>query len=219
MLTVMVVGGTALIVDHRWLVDQRNTLKAGSDAAAVAAVQKMNAVTRADASIEDATLKAQLEPLARRYILLNLSHLGRHRFEQARDSLVVEVVPDRASRTVAVSAEADLGGYLLARIVPAFMPDTPLGPIRTGSGTEMHATPVELVLALDISNSMNWGAGREWGFQPGDEARIDVGKRAARNVVALLDPQPHSGAAIGLVPWNNAVRLDQAAAARWESLR
>lgn len=35
--TIMVVGASALLVDHTWLVDQRDVLKSASDAAAVAA--------------------------------------------------------------------------------------------------------------------------------------------------------------------------------------
>ena len=39
--TVMAVGASALIVDHNWLVDQRDVLKKASDAAAVAATMEL----------------------------------------------------------------------------------------------------------------------------------------------------------------------------------
>ena len=40
--TIMSVAGAALVTDHLWLVDQRDTLKAAADAAGVAATLELN---------------------------------------------------------------------------------------------------------------------------------------------------------------------------------
>ena len=74
--TVMAVGGAALITDHVWLVDQRDTLKSAADSASIAATIAMNRILEADPTVTDPVLKDDLEGIARRYIELNLSHLA-----------------------------------------------------------------------------------------------------------------------------------------------
>ena len=71
--TVMTVGGAALMSDHVWLVAQRDVLKTAADAAGLAATLEMTRL--AGETRTDAELKAALRVVAERYILLNLEHL------------------------------------------------------------------------------------------------------------------------------------------------
>ena len=66
----MTVGGTALIVDHLWLVNQRDLLKSAADSAAVAATL---ALIELPASTSDDDVGAALPPIAERYVRFNLS--------------------------------------------------------------------------------------------------------------------------------------------------
>ena len=68
--TVMSLFGTALIVDHVWLVDQRDMLKSAADAAAVAATLKLQELP---GSMSDEDVRAELQAVAERYIRFNLA--------------------------------------------------------------------------------------------------------------------------------------------------
>ena len=81
--TVMTVGGAALIGDHAWLIDQRDVLKTAADAAGIAATLEMTRL--AGQARTDEELEAELSPVAERYILINLEHLSPERFEAAKD--------------------------------------------------------------------------------------------------------------------------------------
>ena len=116
--TVMTVGATALVTDQAWLVDQRDVLKTASDAVAVATTLELSRQLDLQPGISDADLAAILEPIAERYILLNLTHMGADRYAHAEQSLVVQVTPNRIQRTVDVSAEAELGGTFMSRLLP-----------------------------------------------------------------------------------------------------
>ena len=102
--TVMTVGATALVTDQAWLVDQRDVLKTATDAAAVATTLELFRQLDLQPGISDADLAAILEPIARRYILLNLVHLEADRYARAEQSLVVQVTPNGIQRAVAESA-------------------------------------------------------------------------------------------------------------------
>ena len=88
----MAVGGAALMTDHVWLLDQRDTLKAAADAGGVAATLALNRRLDADPTVTDAALEAELKAVARRYVLLNLRHLAKDRLERAESTLVLEVI-------------------------------------------------------------------------------------------------------------------------------
>ena len=216
--TVMVVGGTALIADHRWLVDQRDVLKAAADAGAIAATLEMNRQIATNPGIIDADVKKAIEPVATRYVTLNLSHLSEERLTRALSTLEVVATPDMDTGTVTVQARADLGGTLLSRHL-ALVSNYP-GPdeTKTASIVERTKVPVEVVLAIDVSRSMNAAATEEAKgmiFPPEDQTRIGVVKQAALEMVALLDPNPHDRIAVGLVPWHDMVRLDHATREDW----
>ena len=203
--SVMTVGGTALIGDHAWLIDQRDVLKAASDAAGVATTLQMTRL--AGQSHTDDELKATLEPVARRYILLNLEHLSPERFAAARDSLEVELDIDRDLNTVDVTARADLGGTLLSRHLPLLGNLTPSDPIVAKTGIECSGGIIEVALALDVTGSMAWAIDRRLS-RTADNQRMPVAIEAAKTLVEEL----HSGCddtdvVVGVVPWDKTVRL------------
>ena len=183
--TVMAVGGAALITDHVWLVDQRDTLKSAANSASIAATLEMNRMLEADSTLTDAVLKNNLQGVARRYIELNLSHLPAARFTRAKQTLVVTLTVNRAASRVEVDAEADLGGTLVARALPLLGGDTGPGTMHATATVECASTPIEVVLALDVTASMH---GRIDNTLPatGDNRRLNAVIKAAKALVEEL---------------------------------
>ena len=210
----MAIGGGALISDHVWLVDQRDTLKAATNAAGIAATQEMKLVLADDPDISDSDLKAAMEPLARGYIIANLQHLSEERYDEAIDTLVVEVLPDRGQSTVDVNAQADLGGFLFSKMLPFLGGVQQIEAVRTEARVEGVTNPVEVVLALDISASMDKDLDGRW-TNGGPDSRMEVVKRAAKDLVAILNPNEENRVAVGMVPWHILVRLGDAARQDW----
>ena len=213
--TVMAVGGAALLGDHAWLVDQRDVLKTGADAAAVAATLEMTRQLGRQPDMSDEDLASALEQVARRYVEVNLRHLPEDRFARAEETLVVEVAADREKGTVEITAEADLGGTLFASRLPLLGEYTGPDAIRVDAGVECTTNVVEVVLALDITASMN-GKIDGNGGDVDDNHRLKVAIEAAKALVNVL----YSGCnevdlAVGVVPWDKAVRVD--APERWRS--
>ena len=213
--TVMAVGAAALLVDHIWLVDQRNVLKSATDAAAVAATLEMNRQLDLDPGISDGDLEPRLKAVARRYVTLNFQHLPADRLATAVSTLKVDVTPRRSQRAVDVEATADLGGTLLSRSL-ALLGNYkgPESGMRTESRAENVNNPVEVVLAIDVSESM--GANLNGRPSTGDSRRIEIVKRAATDLVDILEPDDENRIAIGIVPWHTQIRLDAAARDAWE---
>ena len=211
----MTVGGAALVIDHVWVVGQRDTLKAASNAAGIAATLQMKRVVADDPGISDDDLTAALQPAARRYVVANLSHLSGERYERALDTLVVEVQPDRTRSTVDVTAQADLGGFLFASRLPLLSEVKQIEFVATESRTESVTNPVEVVLAIDVSGSMARRLDGSWRRNSPD-SRMNIVKQAASELVAILNPNETNRVAIGVVPWHFVVRLDQDMREDWE---
>ena len=212
----MTLGGVALVTDHLWLVDQRDTLKSASDAAAVAATIEMGRLLNQDPTISDTDLRDVLASVARNFVLINLSHLSPERNAQAVDTLVIDTIPDRAMRTVDVSAEADLGGGLLSQQL-AFLADSQTDrTIRVQALVERTVNPIEVVLAIDISQSMEYCVDTRSRCRQPDDMRIAIVKRAAANLVEILRPSVDNQVAVGVVPWHMTVRLDPETRDEWE---
>ena len=200
--TVMAVGGTALISDHLWLVDQRDVLKSAADAATLAATLERN---RLPDGLNDRKLKKKLRATAKRYVKLNLAHLPKDRYERAVETLSVKVFPNRHQDTVGVTVEADLGGALFASRLPIFAGYTDPSETRVESGVERVREPVDLVLALDTSISMRLDLkGSETGDP--DRSRLEIVRRAALQVVDIFDGSAH----IGVIPWSSVVNAKRA---------
>ena len=235
---VITVGASALVTDHKWLVDQRDVLKSAADAAGIAATLEMTRILDAQPTISDADLRVALEPVARRYVELNLGHLSRDRYDQAIATLVVDIVLQRARRTVDVSAEADLGGTLLAHHIPIFESAVIPKSLRVATQVESVTTPIEVVLAIDVSTSMDRMLDgsestcayclEQWyqdlfgtnidADRDSANRRIEIVKRAARNLVDILGPGAENRVAVGVVPWHTQVRLDSDAISEWTRL-
>ena len=212
--TVMTVGAAALIVDHVWLVDQRDVLKAAADAGSVAATLEMHRQLVADSGISDAELTEALEAVAKRYVVLNLNYLPEARLTNALSTLVVEVTPNRSAGNVHVHTAADLGGTLFSRILPLLGNYAGPGNMRVASIVESTKVPVEVVLAIDVSKSMSRALDGT-PYVSEDASRMGVVKEAALALVGLLDPSVHHRIAVGVLPWHLMVRLDDATEENW----
>ena len=200
--TVMAVGGTALISDHIWLVDQRDVLKSAADAAAIAATLERN---RLPDGLSERKLNKKLRATAERYVKLNLAHLPKDRYERAIGTLTVEVFPNRHQDTVGVAAAADLGGTVFASRLPLFGGYADRPKMKTEAGVERVREPVDLVLALDTSISMKLNL-RGRTTQNPDRSRLEIVRRAALQVVDILDGSAH----ISVIPWSNVVNAQRA---------
>ena len=213
---IMTVGGGALLIEHVWLVDQRDTLKSASNAAGIATTLEMRRVLADDPGIGDADLKAALETVARAYVEANLLHLQTDRLARAKATLAVEVRPDRGQNTVDVNAQADLGGYLFATTLPFLSGVGEIPSMKVEARVENVKIPIEVVLALDVSSSMQ--VKLDGGTPgPGEKSRMDIVKDAAKALVNILGPDADDRIAVGVVPWHMNVRLADATATAWDS--
>ena len=204
------------MIDHVWLVDQRDTLKAASNAAAIAAAQEMNRVLAGNPDIGDDDLQAALQPVAKAYALANLLDLSGARLTRAKATLVVEVEPDRSQNTVDVNVQADLGGFLLAGRLPFLSGVDQIESMTVGARVESVTNPIEVVLAIDVSHSMSGKLdGGVTDEDKGDRSRMDIVRDAAKALVGILGPDADDRVAIGVVPWHHNVRLAAATATDW----
>ena len=224
---VVAVGSSVFITDHQLLVDQRDVLKSAANAASIATSIELGRQLQLDPSISDAALNSILEPIARRYVELNLQHLPDQRLSRAMSTLTIDVVPRRRQKTVDVDVQADMGGLLVANLFPMFEDAASIRIFRVDSKTENVVNPIEVVLAIDVSTSM-WKLidGRDSCTQIDIErgceierartnARISIVKEAANNLIEVITPDENNRIAIGIVPWNYVVRLDEGTAQQW----
>ena len=205
LLTLGTVAGAALIVDHVWLYDQRDVLKTAAEAASVAATLELGKNSNAS----DDELKA----VARRYIVVNLAHLPSERLTEAKNTLKISLDgSDRAQGTVNVTATANLGGTLFSRHLPLL--GNYKGPedgIQVEAGVDSNSKPAEVVLAIDISHSMEFSLeGPSVPTSSRKPARIEIVKQAASDLVEILKPDADNRVAVGVVPWHIQVRLETA---------
>ena len=211
---VVMIGATTIIVDHNWLVDQRDVLKSASDAASIAATVELE--RQRNASLSQDQLGALLSGIAHTYAMLNLQHLSGDRLDQAEQSLDVKVTTISARNGVNVAIEADLGGTLLARHLPLTGYYTGPDVIGTFAGAELEINPVEVVLAIDVSASMESKLGGGHTFDRA-QSRIGIVKAAAKHLVDILEPSVQNQIAVAVIPWHNSVRLPERSRSRWET--
>ena len=217
---VMGVAGFALIIDHGWLIDQRDVLKSAADAAAIAATKEMNRKLIPNPDMTQADLTTALTSVARSYVELNLAYLPTDRLTRAKETLTVTVTPDRNTGTVDVAATADLGGTLFSRHLPMLSNHTGPEHVGTRAGVETQVTPIEAVLAIDTSWSMDVKLdGGRVDKDKDETSRMDIVKDAAKALVNILRPNEHNRVAIGVVPWHLTVRLAAATASDWSTKR
>ena len=208
--TMMTLGGTALIADHVWLVHQRDLLKSAADSAAIAATIELQDLP-GSVSNEDAA--TELHPVAERYVRLNLApNLPGASRTRMLETLDVAVTVDRDLGSIDVTANADLGGTLIARWLLSYSgPDE----MVADSGVEGSLGATEIVLAIDTTGSMDESL--DGSTRGGPNTRINIVKQAAINLVDVLESFPNSVVAVGIVPWTWRVRLNAATRARWET--
>ena len=209
-ITVMTLGGGALIVDHLWLVHQRDLLKFATDAAATAATLELQDLP---GTMSDEDAATHLKPVAERYVRFNLAaNLPEASQTRMEETLEVGVKVDRSMGSVEVSADADLGRTLFSWWLLAYQgPDT----IRVDAGVEGSLGATEVVLAIDTTGSMSYSLDGK--TQNGPDSRMNVVKEAAVNFVDVLESFPNSVVAVGVVPWTWRVRLNATTRHRWET--
>ncbi len=211
-ITLMTLGAGALIVDHSWLVSQRDLLKSAADAGAVAATKELQELPQ---SMSDADVDAHLRPVAERYVRLNLAeNLGEAARQKMSETLAVSLDIDRDRGSVGVDARADLGGTLLSKWVLNHS-----GPerVRVDSGAEASLGATEIVLVIDVTSSMldNLQGTRVASGDP--SSRLNIVKQAATDLVDILDSHPNTAIAAGIVPWSYRIRLNGSTRTRWEN--
>ena len=204
-------------MDHNWLFGQRDIIKSASDSAAVAATIEMRRPGVLDQFKTDGELKDHLKKVAENYMLLNLTHLSAEDFQEAKDSLKVEVEPNRDAKAVSVSASADLGGTLFSRQLPIL--GNYEGPEQIGvqAAVEGVSNPIEVVLAIDVSGSMGRRLDGEVAKGDGSDSRMAIVKGAAQTLVGIVGPDAEKRIAVGLVPWHAQVRLKELMRKSWET--
>ena len=208
--TMMTLGAAALVVDHTWLVHQRDLLKSTTDAAAIAATIEFQDLPD---SLSDLDAAARLQPIADRYVRFNLeANLPDASQKKILDSLDVAVTVDRDRGAIDVTAEADLGGTLLAKFLLA---DAFSGKVSADSGAEGSLGATEIVLAIDTTGSMKYSL--DGSKRGGPTSRMSIVKDAAINLVDVLESFPNSVLAVGIVPWTWRARLDASTRARWDT--
>ena len=74
---------------------------------------------------------------------------------RAKESLTVTLAIDRLQNSVSVTAEADLGGTLLSRHLPLLGRNSGPATMQAKAATQCGGGLVEVVLALDVTGSMN----------------------------------------------------------------
>ena len=224
--TMMTLGGTALIVDHVWLVDQRDLLKSATDAAAIAATLELQDIS---GTMSDGDAATHLEPVAERYVRFNLAanlpNSSRNEvletFDRDRDRArddpdcdcgPVKVVVDQSQGSIKVTANVNLGGTLLSKWLLAYPGP---GVMTADSGVEGSLGATEIVLAIDTTGSMSYSL--DGSTQGGPTSRMAIVKKAAVDLVDVLESFPNSVVAVGIVPWTWRVRLNASTRARWET--
>ncbi len=203
-MALMSFAGTALLSDHVVLLHHRDTLRAATASASIAATQHL---AELDTGLTDQELAGVLEPLARRYLLANLPQGTR---ELAADSLEIVLTPDREAGVVGVEAAADLGGAIVGRHIWGRL----IRKSRAASGAERIVVPVDLVLAIDVTGSMTRSIYNSGGSSfPEAHRRINVVRNAARVLIGGLYDQEGGDTghvSVGLVPFNTTVNVGAA---------
>ena len=222
--TLMSVAGIALTSDHTHLVYQRDTLKAATDAACLAATRHLWTLGQ---DLSDEKVHAALRPIAERYILANIPESRRKR---AAETLVIPpLAVDRQAGRVGVTAAADLGGAIfgswmygkvtqttqVACLSEGEVADGTTPPTPGQQNTPDTPPMTELVLAIDITSSMLDDID---GCRTCGESRMSIVKRAAQKLVGTITADASRTVAVGLVPWHFRVKFDQETRTRWEDL-
>ena len=218
-IALMTVGGAALIVDHNQLVGQRDLLQSAADAASMSATLELGGLPR---SMPDTEVEDRLLSVARKYAVLNV--LGNANDPDLRaENIGLTLDIDRAAGVVGATVRADIAQNLMSQRL--FGQSGP-GAIARKSAVESLSNPVEVVLAIDISQSMERALDGGYAQRAipefdiaGTPSRMEIVKQAALELVDILDPNEENRVAVGVVPWHILVGLDGSARASWVANR
>ena len=216
LLTLMTLGGVAFVTDHVWLTYHRDLLKNAADAAVMATTTRLLALP---ASMSDDEVDSHLQPIADRHVRSNLvGNVPEKARTRLEETLQVDPEANRKLGTVAVLASADMGGTLLSKQILAYA--GPKDGIAVKSGAEgLTKTTTELVLAIDVTVSMTDSLDGGYVGSGDTTSRISIVKEAAGDLIDVLASGGDNTVAVGIVPWNYRVRLNQATRAQWENNR
>ena len=222
LVTLAAFAGVGFAGDYLVLTGQRDLLKAATNAATVATIKHfadMNLDDGHGGELDDEALDAALRPVATRYILANIPP---HKRELASETLELTITPNRTLRTVAITAQADLGGILFLNGLVGSS-DFPVG-VRSGAIGDHGSS--EVVLAIDVTGSMYYTLAGDYPSDLPDYAnyphgqypftKMNITKQAAAELVSILNPDGN-GAAVGIVPWHFKVRIGPNQRERWIS--
>ena len=211
--------GVGFAGDYLTLMGQRDLLKSATNAGTVAAIKHFASMNLA--GVSDGELETTLRSVVERYLLANLPMSKRQR---ASETLELTVIPNRASRTVDVSASADLGGIIFLDGLLEQRGEPRDFPVGVQSGALGDNAASEVVLAIDVTASMFFTiAGKDptsledYRDYPAGQypfTKMNIVKAAAKEVVSILNADGN-GAAIGVVPWHYRVRLGPGQRERW----
>lgn len=208
--TIMTMGGAALIIDHNHLVGQRDILKSASDAASLAATLELNKLPD---TLDDDEVRDRILPIARKYATLNvLGNVSDPDITADNVSIAFDI--NRGLGIVGATVEADTGKTLMSSWLYGYFGP---GTVSIESGVETSETTVEVVLAIDISKSMNKNLDGDDVGHEDPESRMSIVKQAAADLVTILAPSDDLDVAVGVVPWDIRVRLNPATRGPWAS--
>ena len=173
---------------------KRDLLKSASSAASLAATIRLSELNGQTPAPSDADIAAALQPLAERYVRLNV--LGNLGGAVKPEDITVTLAIDSDAGTVAVTATAPLGITLLE----SFHGSPGPGSLTVGSGAEQMHEAVWAILAIDVSYSMTRDLSGTY-LVASPNRRIDIVQAAAREFVDVLGPDASKDVAIGVVPW------------------
>ena len=206
---VMTVAGAALIVDHVHLIDQRDLLQSAADAASMAATRELGELP---SSMPETDVRERLLPVARKYATFNVLQNVKDP-DLTADDIAVALDIDRRAKTVSATVSADIGKTLMADWLLGYSGP---GTVARESGVETIQTPLEVVLAIDVSTSMGMSLDGRWGV-PSRDSRMAVIRSAVATLVDILEPGEANRVALGIVPWHGVVRLAEVARNSWVS--
>ena len=207
---VMTVSGGALVFDHSQIVGQRDSLKGAADAASLAATLQLN---RMPSSLSQQEIENRIGAFSRKYGILNVL-ANTTDPDATADDIVVTFDIDHSLQVVSASISSKSSATLLSNWLHGYSGP---GEVVARSGVEGLETKVELVLAIDQSDSMKFDVNGTDVGPTHPTSRMSIVKQAAIELVNTLRPQAGGNIAIGVVPWDLMVRLDSGMRGTWTS--
>ena len=211
----MLVGATALPVTNVTLKAEKRRMEDAAAAAGLAATQKMRTE---GVGVSQADLRREAE----RYARFNLLDLPPDARRKALESLQIHMASDPVKQIVQVDLEATLPGrnvvQALMMVAPGSGGKAILPEKSTGrSEVQCVSDKVELVLAVDMTDSMNASLSQA-GMSPQQRSRrldvtADVAAEMVGNIQRLCSDMELE---VGIVPWGSSVKVPDGQEKRWK---